>query len=485
MAQTIGSFDLASLKNLRDDVTQYFWFESNSSSAWGSGAHVTLYPESQFTDSTSPNYMKGQNIIMNTDGFSIRNGALPMMVLDNNSLDFNAVDTTNNRYTTVATFGSTGATIGQIGETRVEIDFRSMQLIDKDDDTYFHLGDLLTADGLIEYETIANGVDDMYRLPTYVQTPLDLSKTLVTVDGVPQTWGIGSARPYIFIDLEDTTWIEFPGNTPPQNSVIFIQYEPSQYVETKYLTYGSRADTQACGGFSSVFGEDCSAIGANSFAQGKGTKAVYTNAVAIGQYNYIDTNITQMFTIGNGTADNARSNALTVDWSGRVQCGDQAGNFKSIFDIFYPKGSYYETSLTNAIPSGGSTPTATDLENLGVTWFDPNYAWGGTWVLETAGQFHISAGTGYGIGTTGGSANAVVVEHNHTQNAHHHIAFKYKTAQIPTGSSGAIRVWDYSHSGDSTANTNDVTATNIKTGVDGTGKNLPPYVAVNRWHRTA
>ena len=57
MAKAIGSFDLASLKNLRDDVTQYFWFESNSSSAWGSGAHVTLYPESQFTDSTSPNYM--------------------------------------------------------------------------------------------------------------------------------------------------------------------------------------------------------------------------------------------------------------------------------------------------------------------------------------------------------------------------------------------------------------------------------------------
>ena len=58
MAKTIGSFDLASLKYLRDDVTQYFWFESDSSSTWGSGAHVTLYPESQFTDSTSPNYMR-------------------------------------------------------------------------------------------------------------------------------------------------------------------------------------------------------------------------------------------------------------------------------------------------------------------------------------------------------------------------------------------------------------------------------------------
>ena len=120
MATAIGSFDLASLKNLRDDVTQYFWFESNSSSAWGSGAHVTLYPESQFTDSTSPNYMKGQNIIMNTDGFSIRDGGLPMMVLDNDSLAFNAVDTTNQTYTNVATFGATSR-IGKKASSHINI----------------------------------------------------------------------------------------------------------------------------------------------------------------------------------------------------------------------------------------------------------------------------------------------------------------------------------------------------------------------------
>ena len=122
MAKTIGSFDLASLKNLRDDVTQYFWFESDSSSAWGSGAHVTLYPESQFTNPSHANYMKGQNIIMNTDGFSIRNGGLPMMVLDNDSLDFNVVDTTAGTYTTTATFTATGAQIGQSSGAHSVID---------------------------------------------------------------------------------------------------------------------------------------------------------------------------------------------------------------------------------------------------------------------------------------------------------------------------------------------------------------------------
>lgn len=39
---------------------------------------------------------------------------------------------------------------------------------------------------------------------------------------------------------------------------------------------------------------------------------------AIGKYNISDSNSTYAFIIGNGTANNARSNALTVDWSGNV-----------------------------------------------------------------------------------------------------------------------------------------------------------------------
>lgn len=139
MAKTIGSFDLASLKNLRDDVTQYFWFESNSSSAWGSGAHVTLYPESQFTNPSHANYMKGQNIIMNTDGFSIRNGGLPMMVLDNDSLDFNVVDTTDGTYTNVASFGATSAQIGQTSGVHTIINTNGLQVFSNATDNFIDL----------------------------------------------------------------------------------------------------------------------------------------------------------------------------------------------------------------------------------------------------------------------------------------------------------------------------------------------------------
>ena len=65
-----------------------------------------------------------------------------------------------------------------------------------------------------------------------------------------------------------------------------------------------------------------------------------------------------------------------------IKCSEINGNIKNIYDVFYPVGSYYETSLPSAIPSGKSAPTSTDLENLGVTWFNPKYAWGGTWTSE-------------------------------------------------------------------------------------------------------
>lgn len=265
MATTIGSFDLASLKNLRDDVTQYFWFESNSSSAWGSGAHVTLYPESQFTDSTNPNYMKGQNIIMNTDGFSIRNGALPMMVLDNNSLDFNAVDTSAGTYVTTALFSSTGARIGQIGESHLEIDYHSLQMIDKEGDTYFYVSDLRTKQevgGQVVYLAdviepfMGNGSNTRFN----VTFPAIQSVTSVTINGVAT-----SAYTY------DSDLIAFT-TAPASGSAISVEYVTNSN-KVKAYTFGIRNSSAFVGALSVVEGYNSDARGMYSHAEGSSTSS--------------------------------------------------------------------------------------------------------------------------------------------------------------------------------------------------------------------
>lgn len=115
MTTTMGSLDLNTFSNLYNDATQYFWFESDSTATYGAGVHITLSPSATFMSNPT-----GQNILINTDGISIRNGLLPMMTLDNDSLDFNMVDTTNGTYTNVASFGAK-ILLGESNSARVEI----------------------------------------------------------------------------------------------------------------------------------------------------------------------------------------------------------------------------------------------------------------------------------------------------------------------------------------------------------------------------
>ena len=78
------------------------------------------------------------------------------------------------------------------------------------------------------------------------------------------------------------------------------------------------------GAYAHAEGSSTDAGGNWSHAQNLGTKARSRGQTAIGEYNVADatgtstTRGTHAFIIGNGTADNARSNALTVGWNGNL-----------------------------------------------------------------------------------------------------------------------------------------------------------------------
>lgn len=349
MAKTIGSFDLASLKNLRDDVTQYFWFESDSSSAWGSGAHVTLYPESQFTDSTNPNYMKGQNIIMNTDGFSIRNGALPMMVLDNDSLDFNAVDTMAGTYKTTATFSSIGARIGQSGESRLEMDYRSMKLVDKNDDSYFYVSDLIDSDGNTTTTYESDGVQTVFELICQIYNPSDVISVKINDSEVTSGWSVNVqsypaevifTSPPTLGDVIEITYI--PGDIDLKAYTLGFRRRNNPVGRYSYAlganviasgmhSFGQGAGVTASGDYAHATGDGVVASGFRSHAQNNGTIAARSSQTALGTFNVEDP-LSSTTThpngvvsygqyaviVGNGKSKTNRSNALTVDWSGNV-----------------------------------------------------------------------------------------------------------------------------------------------------------------------
>lgn len=125
----------------------------------------------------------------------------------------------------------------------------------------------------------------------------------------------------------------------------------------------------------------------------------------------------------------------------------------------------------------------------------------GTWVAYAAGRVLIGNGGGFTAGSTGGSADAIVVSHTHSFSAttggqstdHTHIEGGHDEFGSTTVSASGLVGNDganffgkrYITSGTSNDHTHSVSGTTGSTGSSGTNANLPPYIVVYMWQRTA
>ena len=122
----------------------------------------------------------------------------------------------------------------------------------------------------------------------------------------------------------------------------YLTYNPS----SKALTVGTRNSDYSVGSFSTVIGVGCAAtyydsialgvgtrssaegaiaegvstyaVGTGSHAEGLGTRAQIDYQHVAGKYNVTDVNDRYAYIIGNGTADNARSDAFGIRWDGQL-----------------------------------------------------------------------------------------------------------------------------------------------------------------------
>lgn len=144
-----------------------------------------------------------------------------------------------------------------------------------------------------------------------------------------------------------------------------------------------------------------------------------------------------------------------------------------LFPVIYPVGSVYMNASVSTNPA---------------TLFGF-----GTWVSLGAGRVLMGDGGGYSAGSTGGSADAIVVSHTHTATVtdpgHKHQFY------INSNGSGAGESTTAGYRGLSSAGVNlspdtssvatGISVANSTTGSSGTGANLPPYLVVYMWQRTA
>lgn len=140
---------------------------------------------------------------------------------------------------------------------------------------------------------------------------------------------------------------------------------------------------------------------------------------------------------------------------------------------------------------------------------NPGNLFGGTWE-RIQNQFLLASGGDYPAGSSGGSPDAVLMTHTHTQAAHTHYTLKgegwgypvYSTTQsgisrTKVSTSSGSRYAVLGTSGASNADgsglafggqlrtaTPTINSTGSKNNNDGIGKNMPPYLAVYVWKRT-
>ena len=261
--------------------------------------------------------------------------------------------------TSVANFGAT-ARVGKSSESRMDLDYHSLQMVDKEGDTYFYVSDLRGTDGkaTLTEASIANGTDADFYVSEQITAVVS-----VTVNGTavtPTTVG---------------TYKVILPSAPTAGATVSITYTTTS-ANAKAYTIGKRASGYAVGAMSFVSGNNNVATNGKSHAEGEYTMATgqYSHAegygsslgalvasgigshaegndtVASGEWSHAEGNATVasgmashaggvetiasgygqtaigrynngggLFVVGNGLGSSTRSNALSVDAYGELR----------------------------------------------------------------------------------------------------------------------------------------------------------------------
>ncbi len=190
----------------------------------------------------------------------------------------------------------------------------------------------------------------------------------------------------------------FASTSMGYNTVASSSYTTSMGVNTKAIAVAATSmgnGTTASGNFSTSMGSATTASGFASTSMGLLTKAKATASLVIGKYN--DTTATnRLFEIGNGFADNARSNALTVLENGNVGVGTTNPTYKLHL-------GNANSSLRIEGPAAAATGgTALNIGGNGDIVIDKPGVVGGRLVIKEDGDVGVGSATpsAYGHGGT-------------------------------------------------------------------------------------
>ena len=125
----------------------------------------------------------------------------------------------------------------------------------------------------------------------------------------------------------------------------FSHAEGNSTTASGVFSHAEGYNTAASGTGAHTEGQETTAKGSHSHAEGLGTKASSSQQHAQGRFNIEDTGDIYAHIVGNGTTNDARSNAHTLDWSGNAW---YAGTVECTGIILTsPNGTKYQISVAD------------------------------------------------------------------------------------------------------------------------------------------
>ena len=404
-------------------TSQHFWYNE-------AGAHVTDDTKDAFVvaeragfpdwqpDIEEPDYKPWYNVLLNSLGQVFRTASKYLASFTHSALTFFDGEWNgegDGADHIVAIFGKDGAQIGMNGTSHINLDYHSLQLVDKEGLPYMHISDLRNAEGVLDIHDSFTTDDERGAGWYYLTANANSTDYVVKVNGVERTGQVEKYEvrfrftnmPYptdgdvieAFYTSEDSRLKAYTLGTRAENAGVGIfsrafgydneasgEYSSvdgykcvasgiySRATGFETIARGAYATTEGClteaNDYAHAEGDECKALGAGSHAEGSNTRTSKPNAhaegggtvasgiashaegrstlakqhyshaqnyhtitsmlaqTAMGTFNVEDESTTtthpsgeggygkHALIIGNGTAEDARSNALTVDWNG-------------------------------------------------------------------------------------------------------------------------------------------------------------------------
>ena len=353
-------------KAIAEATGQHFWDDDG-------GAHVTDVTREEWEEAEADDFSDlsdakpYHNLLMNSLGILLRRALFNLVSISRSAIAF--YDGTGNTAShIVATFGIGGAQIGKTGAAHSVIDDYGQR---------FYGG----TDGSVQLANIGYGegaTQSGTEYAPYYTFGVRIPNYAIGAYSVAEGSGVIANG---YVSHAEGSLTEARGNEAHAEGFYTLASNDMSHAEGAHTTasgqaahaegYGttaSRADSHAEGSITTASGNASHSEGYRTTASGDASHAggCYTIAAsdfqtAIGKYNVGDANDTYALIIGNGTADNARSNALTVGWDGLI---DQAG--RTAYPLFV-----YSTAPAEAdLPVTPCFVLATD--DYGLWFYDGN-----------------------------------------------------------------------------------------------------------------